>query len=309
MNEHLLEEVRLTDLLAKSGLFELVELESNMITGYRPDVVAISKEHRLIIFEIKQSGMIAQDVVQRLMAVREIGKSQFPDSKITIVLITSGELTPEAKKLSQRFSIVVRPLGSITDPVAFLNEIDKPIKESKFPPEVDQMLNVLQNVPTGKRYSMQYELACGDILSYLFHPPLGEPWYQASDGSGANRRDFIFPNSVQTGFWADVRNYYRGHAIVFDMKNSGVNIQKQSVLQIAHYLTPHGCGMFGILITPRGIGSHGMATIRDEWIATSRMILCLNNADLATMVRSKLRGDSPEKLIERKLIKFRATEV
>ena len=171
------------------------------------------------------------------------------------------------------------------------------------------MLNVLDNVPPGKQYSKHYELACGKILTYLFHPPLGEPWYQASDNSGANRRDWIFPNTVQTGFWADVRNYYQGHAIVFDMKNSGVNIQKQSVLQIAHYLTPKGCGMFGILVTPKGIGNLGLSTIRDEWIATGRMILCLNNKDLKVMIKAKLRGDSPEQLIERKLIKFRATEV
>jgi hypothetical protein len=65
--------------------------------------------------------------------------------------------------------------------------------------------------------------------------------------------------------------------------------------------------MFGILITPSGIGPRGIAAFKGEWIATCRMVICLPNQDLITMVRMKTRGDAPEALIERKVVEFRIT--
>ena len=59
----------------------------------------------------------------------------------------------------------------------------------------------------------------------------------------ANRRDFIFPNYCDTGFWAFLRSRYGADYIVADAKNYSQNVSRKDILQMSNYLKAHGAGL------------------------------------------------------------------
>ena len=85
-------------------------------------------------------------------------------------------------------------------------------------PEQEYIDRLWSCVP-GKADWNSYQKTVGDILSYLFCPPLSLPLTEKSDAMHANRRDFIFPNYCDTGFWAFLRSRYGADYIEKKEKN------------------------------------------------------------------------------------------
>lgn len=151
-----------------------------------------------------------------------------------------------------------------------------------------------------------YQSLIGDILEYLFMPPLSKPISELSDEAKANRRDFIMPNYADKGFWSFVREQYAADYIVVDAKNYTRKIKKEEVLQIANYLKAHGAGLFGMIISRDGGDIFGCKhTIREQWMIHKKLIIVLNDEDIVFMITAKSEGRSPEEFIGQKIQRFR----
>lgn len=120
--------------------------------------------------------------------------------------------------------------------------------------EIQKFIHKLNNCEAGTEYWGEYQNLIGEILDILFCPPLKHPISQSNDGIKKNRRDFILPNCVlDKNVWKFLQDKYFADYIVVDAKNSKSKVTKQDVLQIAHYLKREGAGLFGIIVSRKGI--------------------------------------------------------
>lgn len=163
----------------------------------------------------------------------------------------------------------------------------------------------LVSIRPGRLDAPAYEKWCEDVLNFLFCPPLNPPIVQHRDGMGANRRDLIMPNYATRGFWHFMRNHYDADYIVAEAKNVTSPIDKLAVLQLANYLSRHGTGLFGMLLTRSGLNESAKWTRREHWVLHNKMIIGLDDDDMQQMLLTKLAGNQPEDLIQQRIEDFR----
>ena len=139
----------------------------------------------------------------------------------------------------------------------------------------------------------------------LFSPPLLLPLHEKSDASRANRRDFIFPNYCDAGFWSFIRSRYNADYIVVDAKNHTKKIDKKDILQIANYLKPHGTGLFGIIVSRTNASESALYTLKEAWALERKLIIILQDNDIEQMLINKKVGRDPVTTIRQKIEDFR----
>lgn len=163
----------------------------------------------------------------------------------------------------------------------------------------------LEMIKPGLSGASAYEKWCEDALSFLFCPPLNQPIIQHGNESGANRRDLIMPNYSTRGFWHFMRSHYRADYVVAEAKNATRALDKPSVLQLANYLSRHGTGLFGMLLTRRGVNTSALWTRREHWVLHDKMIIALDDEDMQQMLQTKLARNEPADLIQQRIEDFR----
>lgn len=129
-------------------------------------------------------------------------------------------------------------------------------------PVADFLQARLDDIACGHAGWYAYQKICGEILEYLFCPPLETPIPESSNMPRINRRDFVVPDYVPDGFWHFMRLHYRADSIVIDAKNHCGQANKTHVIQLANYLSLHGTGLFGMIVP-------GM-----EWIEAGYILAC-----------------------------------
>lgn len=163
----------------------------------------------------------------------------------------------------------------------------------------------LKSIAPGKQEWRQYQRLCREIFDHLFSPPLNKSLWENENAAGVNRRDIIMPNYSTEGFWYYLRQMYRADHIVIDAKNHTEPIGKDELLQVANYLSAHGTGLFGIILTRADDDKSAQYIRREQWITYNRLIIVLNDADLAQMLSLRAGGEPPEVLIQQKIEDFR----
>jgi hypothetical protein len=59
---------------------------------------------------------------------------------------------------------------------------------------------------------------------------------------------------------------------------------KKQILQLANYLSQHGTGLLGIILTRTGDDSSAQYVRREQWMMHNKLILVLNDEDLIQML-------------------------
>ena len=163
----------------------------------------------------------------------------------------------------------------------------------------------LDEIFPGKAGWPAYQKLCGEVLDYLFCPPLSAPISERKNETETNRRDFILPNYANDGFWAFMRGRYGADHVVVDAKNYTGEVKKDEILQLANYLSLHGPGHFGMIITRQGADNSALVTRREQWTRYGKLILILNDEDIKQMLAAKDATDGAELLIRQKIEDFR----
>ena len=142
-------------------------------------------------------------------------------------------------------------------------------------------------------------------LNFLLCPPLKLAISQSRDGSRANRRDFILPNYAQEGFLEIPAGSVRRRLVVAEVKNTVARAGKEEVLQLTNYLTRHGTGLVGVLLTRAGIDSTAQWVSREQWVLHDKLIIWLSDDDIKQMLLSRQAGSDPSELIQQRIEDFR----
>jgi len=261
-------------------------------------------------FEVKKRELTSIDVVDSLLGkYHDLRPTNGP---IRLVLVTSGSLTQAARHRSQSDGLEVwdsATLANLATPEVMERYFGEGAQLTESPQQNNRKSNLflqaLGNTPPGKEFWSAYQRLGSDIFEYLFCPPLEPPRYNVPDSDSRNVRDMIFENSTTTGFWALIRAAYAAQYIVIDAKNYSDLIEKQPVLDIAHYLKSYGCGLFGILLTRKGSNEAADHAIREQWIGAQKLIVVLSDSDVEEMLLIKSTGGRPEELIRKKIADFR----
>ncbi|AXY77643.1 hypothetical protein D3H65_28285 [Paraflavitalea soli] len=297
------------DVLIESGKFSKVERSTIInnihidIIAHEKDTIALSQFPTKWFFEVKKSKLVGLDVVYQLLA----WFSTFQEPNIRVALITMGHLSLHAKQLAKEKGITVlglEEIAQLTTPKIYKKYFGGELifnptenEESQTTLFADQLLSI----KPGREEWSKYQKLISDIFELLFIPPLESPRYEHRDREADNRRDMIFENSATIGFWKTIKDTYEGHYIVVDAKNYSEPIEKKPILEIAHYLKPHGCGMFGIIACRKGLSKSSKSAIREQWIGNKKLIVVINDNDLLEMLKLK----NPEEVIRRKIADFR----
>jgi hypothetical protein len=184
-------------------------------------------------------------------------------------------------------------------------DISLPTPRLKVTSVPEFLLRNLAEIAPGKANWSAFQAICGDIFSFLFCPPLAQPIVESSNLTGVNRRDLVFPNYATSGPWDYMRSVYQAQFVVVDAKNYVDNIEKKEVLQLANYLSEHGTGLFGIIISRNGAAKSAEVTLREQWVAYQKLLLILNDDDMRHMISMRADGTDPADLIRQKIEHFR----
>lgn len=292
-------------------VFDLLEKEYSEMKierGYSRDNIEfdiyLESDEEKFVVDIKKRRLVGKDEILKLGIVWDTF-SVVPDFQI--ILVISGTLTSDARKEAIKYDIKVIDLYELFKIESNLRKIK--FKEHSLISKEASLIQNLENTPCGgnewqKEWS-KYQKLISDILENLFTPPLESPRYEYSDLTKKNRRDIIFENSSEIGFWKQVRSKYQGDYIVVDAKNYSEPIKKKSVIEIAHYLKPYGCGLFGLLVSRHKESDSSFDARKEQWISSMKMIISLNDEDIIEMLNIKISGGKPEELIRRKIADFR----
>lgn len=302
------------DIIRSTRRFSDIVINS-VIDGYQIDIIAnevgvLSTVPRKWFIETKRVKHITADMIHAVLGKMHSIQHGYPNS--TFILVGIGNISAHAREISTRFNIEIWDAIKLADltPNDIANRYfgaslgtfsTKGEEESKS----RSLLESLSMIPAGKGAWNRFQILCSEILEYLFCPPLEAPRYEFSDADSRNRRDMIFENSGADGFWGQIRNIYSAHYIVADAKNHGTPLNKQPVLDIAHYLKPYGCGLFGILLSRKGAGAPALHALREQWIGGQKMIVVLSDSELEEMINIKAQGGKPEEVIRKAIADFR----
>lgn len=303
----------LYQLLQTSSIFTDILIDALVSPYLRADIIAKSVQNRKsILIECKNAAFLTGNRLKVVIA--QIYRYRQESKFDSYVLAFPGRISEEGQKLVRDSGIEVWDADYISN--TFRKEIEKsthPYFRNLFLslapieslPIQHQLLEKLKACQPGKKYWSDYQKLVGHILEHLFCPPLQSPISESADKFSINRRDWIFPNYSDTGFWHFLRQTYKADYIVVDAKNYKNPISKNQVLQIANYLKPHGAGLFAIIATRSGVDRGAELTIREQWIVHDKMILVINDTDLEAMLLASSSGGESYKVLGQVIENFR----
>lgn len=308
----------LADLLGRNPDFTNVVLEpklSDRPVIRRGDISVRKKSPNggtTILIECKRSSFFTErrvhDVISQIDAYRKVSKFD------SYVLAFPGRLVKEQRTALVAAKIEIWDIDHILEifggqisesPHAYFKSLFQSIAPPASDPLEIRLLNSLNSCPQGRPHWSDYQKIVGQIFESLFCPPLDSPISESPDEFNVNRRDWIFPNYADSGFWRFLRESYSADYIVIDAKNYMAAISKSQVLQIANYLKPHGAGMFAIIATRHGANSGAKTTIREQWMSHRKLILVTDDTQLEAMLLARSSGGDPAKVIGQMIQDFR----
>jgi hypothetical protein len=234
-------------------------------------------------------------------------------ARVNVALVVSGLVTPAVRHRLRAEDIHVwdaTDIIQLATPEILakyfgVNAAPPPAEDSTADSKSRDFETAFGRIDPGPQDWPKYQRFVADVLEYLFCPPLQPPKYELADESARNRRDVIFENSAPDGLWSQLRDIYAAHYIVVDAKNNKGLLEKDQVVDIAHYLKPYGCGMFALLISRIGAGASARHAMREQWIGGQKLIVSLADTHLIEMIQLKAKGGRPEETIRRVIADFR----
>jgi hypothetical protein len=286
--------------------------------GGRPDMLAILSDGSHAIIEIKAFTPTTQarldQVVEQLATYASSYEKTYSGKQAKLVLVVPGVLSTEHVDYLHSHGIDTVIDGAVLRQVADLAqasdadyfETAEGAHSSDDPALIGPpLLTKLDKIAGGSDEWAEYERLCADVLEFLFCPPLGKPRLQVATRDRHNRRDFILRNHKPHEFWGYVRSTYKAHYIVVDAKNSANGVSKDDILDVANYLSPRGPGLFGIIMSRKGIRGRASITHTEQWAFNKKMIVIVDDADTRQMITMRMSDDDPAGLLADKIEDFR----
>ncbi|MCK5034958.1 MAG: HNH endonuclease [Candidatus Sabulitectum sp.] len=301
-------------LMDDSSRYKRVDMETVLPgkTKYRADITAEENSGVTILIECKNRSVIMRNGIMN--AISQINEYRLNSHYNKYIIAFPGRVSAGFKTLFSEARIIVWDADYISK--TFYSEIynsNHPYFRDLFlslvpleqQPIWHRLIEQLRSCEPGRGNWPSYQKLVGQIFENLFCPPLESPILESSDNCRANRRDLVFPNYADSGFWHFMRQTYMADFVVVEAKNYTKPISKAQVLQTSNYIKPHGAGMFAIITTRSGANTGALQTIREHWMTHKKMILTLDDDDLDGMLRAASSGGDPSRVIGQALQEFR----
>jgi hypothetical protein len=301
----------LTPIEFESFVFDLVrrlpgarDVGRNLRIGGTEIDVQATLDGQVTVFEAKRLATLSTSQVATITAFAR--RAQELAGAERAILVMPGRLSSELLELFQNNNVTfwgIEDLANRTtdDLWKWLEAAGRDVPVDFIPRKAASLSAALDAIPPGIQDANDFQKLWLDAAEFLFTPPLGVPQYEVNDEENRNRRDIIIENFAETGFWAVARAEYAARYIVIDAKNYTGPIGKRCVLDVAHYLKRHGCGLFALLATRVGQKKSARHAIREHWIAEKKLILVLDDNDLKRMLDLRSDGADPSVIIRERL--------
>lgn len=156
----------------------------------------------------------------------------------------------------------------------------------------------------GKRDWRLFENIVVDILNELFVPPLMKPKIQGETSNKLHRRDALYPNYAENGFWKIVDERYSAPFVLVECKNETEDIGPDSVYQVSRYLNSKTIGKFALLVSRTMPSSQAVVARREAYEQNGMIILFLYDFDLIQMLQHKRVGADASEYLRTQLNDF-----
>ena len=170
-----------------------------------------------------------------------------------------------------------------------------------------QVTQLRQYIPVGHEHFSQYEHFVRIAFNYLFSSELGDGQAQSRtepENEGLEKRDIVFHNKAESGFWYDLKVKYSASEIVVDAKNTD-DLGRDDLRQLYCYLKP-ALGLWGFIVCrsePTRLISAFNRTLFQNF-EQKRRLLILCDDDLRRMVEQARRGNRPSEYLQDRMSKF-----
>lgn len=165
------------------------------------------------------------------------------------------------------------------------------------------LIDRLKKCTRGKEFWREYEIIGKEIFDYLFSEDFLNygTEAQSTTSDGVCRRDLIINNTPvdSNSIWSIVQKRYNSMLIVVDFKNYKESLNSTNFYEPTKYLNRQ-TGMFGIIFTREDLGESAkkeqLRLLRSE----EKVLLCLSDNDLLSMLEEKKTGRSVTRRINDK---------
>lgn len=160
------------------------------------------------------------------------------------------------------------------------------------------LIRQLQSCAPGITHSAEFERILGQIVRFLFIPPLERLLVQSRRADGHEIRDLVLPNTGTSLFWDSLRQEFQSRHIVLELKNHNKSVGKQQVAQLREYLRRKSMGRFGLLVSRLPPSASALQARADAYSDENCLILFLSDAELSEMVRIRETGADPSVVLQ-----------
>jgi hypothetical protein len=184
-----------------------------------------------------------------------------------------------------------------------LSNIEIAEELSSDAPNLQVLINELQNIKPGTEQASDYERIIKDILHELFYPHLMYPETQTKINDGRKRIDITFQNSAQEDFFYWLRTSYCAPYIIIECKNYSHDPVSPELDQLSGRFSPSR-GQFGILVC-RKIDNKELFEQRCKDTANDGRgyMIGLDDFDIVNLAKAVL-NDSPDERLSLLRSKF-----
>lgn len=181
--------------------------------------------------------------------------------------------------------------------------------EGKLPlgtKEGNNLLNKLKMCPMGQNGWREFEVIGSKIFEYLFKDDFNKytSKEQAAGAQGSQRKDLIINNNFKdsASFFSRIYHDYQAKAIVVDFKNYENKLTQNEFFIPSKYMNAY-VGNFIIVISRYGI-DNGAKELQKSQFIDGKFMLSLKSLDLIEMIKLKMKGDDPKKILENLLFEI-----
>jgi hypothetical protein len=254
---------------------------ARLVFRRRSDVLDLDKAYMLIRGETyKYAGRGKWEDTDKLYRLSS-GRDWTEES----VAVSSAEADQFMKRFDRKFAKRDRPAL----PKWISGDTGNKAKRS-----VNVLVEDLREVRAGKKHAAAYRTVCGVILDNVFEPTSVNGANAYYTAVGGNRQTIALETSGS--YWAD--------EMVFETKNDFARIRRNDVLRFAGTMRDDSTGILGVIVTRAGASRAAHDACRDQWVTRSKMILVLNNDDLAYLLEIKESGGTAEALLRLRIEGF-----
>jgi len=176
--------------------------------------------------------------------------------------------------------------------------------ESDMTIDIEQLIEELHVLKSGRDNAYEYQNLILRILNYLFEPELIDGKPQVRTEYGTEIRDIIFTNESDISFWRYIREGHKNFLVIFELKNKD-KIDNSDIDQLANYLGDP-TGYLGILVSrkPPKSGQRRKVFAIYNKVVPRKIILFLSDEDIEILIKDKNSGKDPTKIVQKKYRNF-----